>query len=231
MTANMRAAKARFQCALTQRPDKSAWTTNSPARTRMSSLRILNCLKSVSATKNRTAPVITSTTWDSDGENAIRFLLRRGPLNEPGARVQQLKVVSNGRIIGLTFIGLEEFPTRVRQVATQHVRVALVVENLRGLSHKSDGVNIGAIGEIEACKTVIGRRQADPGGGILRGLFGGVAEVTFGDAEIAPIEVLDPHAQGLVGAVILDVVGVLHLSRRRWTIGDNRHRDWSTIRG
>ena len=24
-------------------------------------------------------------TWDSDAENAIRSLLRRGPLNEPGA--------------------------------------------------------------------------------------------------------------------------------------------------
>ena len=42
--------EARFQCALTQRPDKIAWTTNNPARTRISSLRILNCLKSVSAT-------------------------------------------------------------------------------------------------------------------------------------------------------------------------------------
>ena len=42
--------EARFRCALTQRPDKIAWTTNNPARTRISSLRILNCLKSVNAT-------------------------------------------------------------------------------------------------------------------------------------------------------------------------------------
>src|SRR5215471_9980837 len=194
MTPNMRAAKARFQCALTQRPDKSEWTTNSPARTRISSLRILKCLKSVSATQNKTAAVITSTTWDSGAENAIRSLLRRRPLNEPGARVQQLKVIGNGRIIGLAFIGLEEFLTRVRQVATQHVRVALVVQDLRGLPHQPDGVSIGAVGKIEACKPVIGRRQADPSGGVLRGLFSGVAEVTFCDAEMAPIEVFDSHA-------------------------------------
>src|SRR5215471_18087096 len=100
---------------------------------------------------------MTSTTWERGAENAMRFLLRRSPLNEPVARVQQLKVIGNGRIIGLAFIGLEELPTRVRQVATQHVRVALIVENLRGLSHKSDGVNIGAIGEIKARKPVIGR--------------------------------------------------------------------------
>src|SRR5262249_54922678 len=112
MMQNMSAAKARFQCALTQRPDKSAWTTNNPARTRMRSLRLLKCLKSVSATWNKTAAVITSTTWDSGAENAIRSLLRR-PLNEPGTRVQQLKVIGNGRVIGLAFIGLEEFPTRV----------------------------------------------------------------------------------------------------------------------
>ena len=33
---------------------------------------------------------------------------------------------------------------------------------------------------------------------------------------MAPIEVLDSHAQGLVGAVVLDVVGVLQFGGRGW---------------
>src|SRR5262249_48200699 len=77
MTQNMRTANTRFQCANTQRPDRSACTTNSPTRTRIRSLRILNCLKSVSATWNKTAAVITSTTWESAAETAIRLRVRR----------------------------------------------------------------------------------------------------------------------------------------------------------
>jgi hypothetical protein len=71
-------------------------------------------LEIVNAKYNKTPPVITSPTWDSGAVG----LLHRSPLNEAGARVQQLKVIGNGRIIRLTFIGLEEFPTRVHQVAT-----------------------------------------------------------------------------------------------------------------
>jgi hypothetical protein len=41
----------------------------------------------------------------------------------------------------------------------------MVVENLCGLPHKSDGVNIGAVSEIEARNPVIGRRR---GSGALR---------------------------------------------------------------
>ena len=68
----------------------------------------------------------------------------------------------------------------------------MVVEDLRGLPHKSDGVSIGAVGEVEASNPVIGCRQTDPGGRIFRGLFGGVAEVTFGETVMASVEVFDP---------------------------------------
>ena len=34
--------------------------------------------------------------------------------------------------------------------------------------------------------------------------------------KLAPIEVLDSHAQRLVGAVVFDVVGVLQFGRRGW---------------
>ena len=37
-------------------------------------------------------------------------------------KIGPLKVIGKGRIIGLAFIGLEEFSTRVRQIATQHIQ-------------------------------------------------------------------------------------------------------------
>jgi hypothetical protein len=55
---------------------------------------------------------------DSSLRCSGRSLLHRSPLNEAGARVQQLKIIGNGRIIGFAFIGLEQFPTRVRQIST-----------------------------------------------------------------------------------------------------------------
>src|SRR6266566_7411442 len=98
----------------------------------------------------------------------------------------------------------------------------LVIQNLCGLSNEPDGVNIGAVSEIETGNPIVTCRQSNPGGGVFRSLFGGVAEVTLGDAEIAAIEVLDAQAQGLVGAVIFDVQGLLHRGRRGWAFGDNR---------
>ena len=98
----------------------------------------------------------------------------------------------------------------------------MVIQNLGGLPHKPDGVDIGAVREIETGNPIVTRGQSNPGGGILGGLFGGVAEITFGDAEIAAIEMLDSHAQGLVGAVIFNVEGLLHRGRRGWAFGDNR---------
>ena len=81
----MSAAKARFQCALTQRPDKIAWTTNNPARTRITLVEDLEVLEIGECDIEQDCSSNHQQTWDSDAENAIRSLLRRGPLNEPGA--------------------------------------------------------------------------------------------------------------------------------------------------
>jgi len=48
-------------------------------------------------------------------------------------------------------------------VTTQHVREALVVENLDGRSDDADRLTIGAVGEIKPAQAIVGGGKADPG--------------------------------------------------------------------
>ena len=93
------------------------------------------------------------------------------------------------------------------------------------LTGKPDGMDIGAIRQIEARNPVIAGGQADPGGHILRRLFDGIAKITLSNSIIASIEMLDPEAKRLVGSVVFDVVGVLQFGGRGWAYvgGDDSH--------
>jgi hypothetical protein len=133
-----------------------------------------------------------------------------------------LKVISNGRIIRVRRpLGIA---ARVHQVATQQKELIWVQNH--GLSNERMRKQARRGGSWR--KTVIGAanrsRRWDHGEPAVR------REILFGP-EITPIEMLDSHAQGLVGAVVLDVVGILHLGRRRWAIGDNGYRGRGAISG
>src|SRR6516165_4302838 len=93
------------------------------------------------------------------------------PPDELLARIQELEIIDNKRIVGFALVGLEESLAGIGKIPAQHVGIALVVEELRGLAGEPDGTSVGAIGEIEAGEPIVGGRQPYPGGRVARGLF------------------------------------------------------------
>src|SRR5262245_11403344 len=83
------------------------------------------------------------------------------------ALVEQLQIVPDVGIVRILGLGLQERHARARIVAAQHVGIALVIEQFRGLANDADSLVVGAIGELEAAQLIIGRRQAHPGFGVL----------------------------------------------------------------
>src|ERR1700704_2987216 len=74
--------------------------------------------------------------------------LIRIALDESRARIQQSKVVCDGRIVRFTLVGLHEFRSRGDQIAPQHVRITLIVQNLRRLAGEPDRLTIGAVSQV-----------------------------------------------------------------------------------
>ena len=65
--------------------------------------------------------------------------LTRIALDCPVAPIQQLEVIEDGRVVRLALKGFLEFPTRGAEVAAQHVRIALIVQDLGRLAGQPDG--------------------------------------------------------------------------------------------
>src|SRR4029077_8398625 len=91
-----------------------------------------------------------------------------------------------GRVLGA---GLVELLFGPGIVAAQHVGEALVVEDFRRRADQADGRRIGAVGEVEAAQPVVGRREPDPGAGVVRMLLHGGAEAPLGETEIVAAEI------------------------------------------
>src|SRR5580704_13249577 len=117
-----------------------------------------------------------------NSEARIRGLL--DGLTLAGAVFQKLNVIEHVFIAGILALSGSELLARALVVATQHVGIALVVQDFGGRSDNADGLGVGAVGEIEAAQTVIGRGQAEPGFRVTRAQFSSMAEIFLGQSEI-----------------------------------------------
>src|ERR1700756_4138640 len=83
----------------------------------------------------RTARLIRPTKSRSIRRNAARI---RRPPDQLLARIQELEIVDDERVVRLALEGLEKFLARRGQVAAQHKRIPFVVEDLRGLAGEAN---------------------------------------------------------------------------------------------
>ena len=143
---------------------------------------------------------------------AARLAVGRA-LNEFGARIEQFSIVEGCRIDRVELQRCVERSARFREIAAQHIRVALVIENAGGLAVEIDRGGIGVVGQIKSPQSIVARRQTDPGGYVLRRFFDGVLEILLRQAEAAFVELLDAEFDGFVRTVVFDVARVL--SRKR----------------
>jgi hypothetical protein len=100
--------------------------------------------------------------------------------NKTRTPVKQLEIVHDCRIVRLTLIGPEKFLSGGSEIAPQHVRIALVVEDIDSLPYQFDGLRICPIGEVEAVDAVVASRKAHPRGCISRSLFYRISKVALG---------------------------------------------------
>src|SRR6516164_3252335 len=128
----------------------------------------------------------------------IRKSLLRG-LAFAQARLDRFKVVLDVRVAGVAGLRLQQRVAGAPRVAAQHVGVATVVEDLRRGACDLGRLVVGAIGEIEAALAVVRGGQADPGFGVARMQLYRAAEMTFGQAEIARLEVFLAELELVIG--------------------------------
>src|ERR1700740_2267853 len=81
--------------------------------------------------------------------------LAGGSLDNAAAPVQQLEIVDDGGIGGVELVCPLQFATRLRQIAAQHVRIALVVQDSNGFAGQSYRLRVSLIGKVEAPQAVV----------------------------------------------------------------------------
>ncbi len=143
----------------------------------------------------------------SDADYGSR--LSRAP-NESVARVEELEIVDNHRIVRLALVGLEELPARGDEIAAEHIGIPQIVENFGSLAGQPDRHAVRTVGKVEAGEAIIAGRQPHPGRDILGRFFRGVAEVTLGQSIVPAVEMLDSQLEGFVRRIIFDVRGLLN---------------------
>ena len=92
----------------------------------------------------------------------------------------QSQVVLHLFVGGILVLCRGERRVRALVVTTQHIREALIVENLDGRSNNADRLTVGAVREIKPAQAIVGGGKADPGLGIARMRLDGAAEMLFG---------------------------------------------------
>src|SRR5262244_1107725 len=115
------------------------------------------------------------------------------------ARLDRFEIVLDVGVAGVAGLRLQQRLAGAARVAAQYVGVAAVVEDLRRGACDLGGLVVGAVGEIEAALAVVRRRQAHPRLEVARMQLDRAAEVAFGQAEIAGLEVLLAEAEIVVG--------------------------------
>ena len=100
------------------------------------------------------------------------------------ALFQKTQVVLDIFVGGILALGSHKRRVRAFVVAAQHIRIALVVQNLGRRSKDADRLTIGAISKIKTPQAIIGRGKAEPGLRVARMRLDGAAEMFLGDAVI-----------------------------------------------
>ena len=82
-------------------------------------------------------------------------MIVRRPFNEPPASVEKLEVIEDNRVGRIERISLLKLSPRRIQIATQHIRVSLIIQDLNGFAPQPDRLQISLIGKIEATQPII----------------------------------------------------------------------------
>src|SRR5258705_2583501 len=153
------------------------------------------------------------------------WLIIRRPFNEPPAAVEKLKVIGDNRIARIERISLLKLSTRRSQIAAQHVRISLIIQDLNGFAPQPNRLRVGLIGKIKATQPIIARCEPNPGRHVLRGLLDSILEIPLGKSVTSAIELLQPHPTRLIGRILLDVGRLLS---RAWT-GSNNSANYTSV--
>jgi len=92
--------------------------------------------------------------------------------------------------VGLAIVSFEKLAFCLDQPATQHVRVSLVVQNLRRFSNESNRLLISAIRKVKTANSIITRSQPNPGRRVFGSLCHRIFEIFRRYTEMSAIEML-----------------------------------------
>ena len=82
------------------------------------------------------------------------WLILRRPFNEPPAAVEEHEVIGDHGVTRIERISLLKLSPRRTQIAAQHVRISLIVQDLNGFAPQPNRLGIGLIGKIKAAQAV-----------------------------------------------------------------------------
>src|SRR6185437_3232681 len=114
------------------------------------------------------------------------------------ALFQKTQVVLDIFVGGILALGSHKRRVRAFIIAAQHIRIALVVQNLGRRSKDADRLTIGAISKIKTPQAIIGCGKAEPGLCVARMRLDGAAEMLLGDAVIVRAIILLAETQFVV---------------------------------
>src|SRR6185437_16104907 len=126
------------------------------------------------------------------------------------ALLQKTQVVLDIFVGGILALGRHKRSVRAFVVAAQHIRIALVVQNLGRWSKDANRLTIGAVSKIKTPQAIIGRGKAEPGLRVARMRLGGAGEMFLGDAVFVRAKILLAEAQFVV-----------------WVAAEQSGRSWS----
>jgi hypothetical protein len=105
------------------------------------------------------------------------------------ALFEQPQVVLHVFVGGILALRRRERRVRALVVTAQHIREALVVENLDGRSSNADRLTVGTVRQVKPAQPIVRGCEADPGFGIVRMRLDGTAEMRFGKTVVARTEI------------------------------------------
>jgi len=123
--------------------------------------------------------------------------------------IEQSEIVDRRRVARGEPERRVELRPSLPQIPAQHIRISLIIEDIRCVTHQFRRGHIAAVGEIESSQSIVARRQSDPGGRVSGGLFDGALKVLLGQAKIAFVETLDAQFQRLVRGIVLHIARIL----------------------
>ena len=104
------------------------------------------------------------------------------------AFVQHGQIVLNIGVARVLRLRLKKDDAGAATISAKEIRIPLIVQDFGCRPDQTDGLRIGAVGEVEALQLVVARRQSDPGLDVLRALERGDLSVEAAMARIAEIE-------------------------------------------